>query len=151
MTGSRIELDGTISERDGQQFVNGRGFYGDGYTRIHRIEPHGFMSNPPAGAKGLLLSPNGDPDHAFVVGGEHPDHRPKGLPVGASALYDAAGNIIKLLGSDGAVFDFASRTVTLTAGGWTINGPVTINGDVTINGNVHASGSITDGDGDGGA
>ena len=71
MSGFRIELDGTIVERNGQQFMSGRSVYNDAYTRIHRIEPHGFMSNPIKGAKALLLSPNGDPDQAYLFGGEH--------------------------------------------------------------------------------
>ncbi len=150
MSGFRIELDGSNLERKGQQFVSGRGVYNDAFTRIHRIEPHGFASSPIKGAKALLFSPNGDPDQAYVIGGEHPSHRPVGLPGGAVALYDANGNIIKLIG-DEAIFDFGSRTATFTAGHWTISGDVTIKGNVTIIGNLNATGSITDGDGDGGA
>lgn len=150
MTGFRIELDGSITERNGQQFLSGRGVYNDAFTGIHRIEPHGFMSNPVKGAKALLLSPNGDPDQAYIIGGEHPSHRPAKLPGGATAIYDASGNIIKLVNSE-VVFDFASRTATFTAGSWMINGDVTIKGNVTVIGNLTASGSITDGDGDGGA
>lgn len=154
----RFEFDGRVEEKGGQQFVSGRGLYGDGFTRIHRVEPHGFASSPPKGSKGLIVST--DPDNAYVLGLEHPGHRPNDLPAGASAIYDAAGNIIKLLGGDGAVFDFASRTATLKAGNWTINAEsgvtinsptVTINGNVQLNGNLTASGSVTDGDGDGGA
>ena len=131
--------------------MSGRSLYNDAYTKIARIEPHGFMSNPPAGSIGLLFSPNGSADQAYIIGGEHPDHRPTGLPVGASAIYDMWGGIVKLI-TPGLVIDVGSRTATLTAnGGWTINGPVTINGDVAINGNLNATGSITDGDGDGGA
>ena len=150
MSGFRIELDGTIVERNGQQFMSGRSVYNDAYTRIHRIEPHGFMSNPIKGAKALLLSPNGDPDQAYLFGGEHPSHRPSGLPGGATAIYDSSGNIIKLVNSE-VIFDFQTRTATFTAGQWNINGGVTINGNVTVNGNLNATGSIIDGDGDGGA
>lgn len=151
MIGTRIELDGKVTERNGQQFLSGRGMHSDAFTEIHRIEPHGFMSNPIKGSIALGVSPNGDPDTTYILGGEHPEKRPKDLPGGAVALYDATGNIIKLIGS-GAVFDFGARTATFTAGNWTINCPaVTINGNVQINGNLNASGSITDGDGDGGA
>lgn len=159
MSGARIELDGVVTEEGGQQFLSGRGTFSDGYTNVHRIEPHGFMSNPVKGAKALLLSPNGNPDEAYIVGGEHPEHRPAGLPAGAAALYDASGNIIKLIGS-GAVFDFGSREATLTAGDWTINcssgvtinsPTVTVNGNIQLNGSLSATGSVTDGDGDGGA
>ena len=150
MSGYRAELDGVIAERDGQQFLSGRTLYNRAFTRVHHIEPHGFMSNPIKGAKALILSPNGDPDQAYLFGGEHPSHRPSGLPGGATAIYDASGSIIKLVNSE-VVFDFQSKTATFTAGQWTINGDVTIKGNVTIIGNLNATGSITDGDGDGGA
>ncbi len=150
MSGFRIELDGSFKERGGQQFMSGHGLFNDAFTDIHRIEPHGFMSNPIKGAKALLLSPNGDPDQAYLFGGEHPGHRPRGLPGGATAIYDSSGSIIKLVNSE-VVFDFQSKAATFTAGQWTINGDVTIKGNVTIIGNLNATGSITDGDGDGGA
>jgi phage gp45-like len=150
MSGKRIELDGTVAHKGGQQFVNGRALFSDGYTRIHRIESAGFASYPIAGGKGLLLSPNGDADQAYVLGGEHPDHRPD-LPKGGTAIYDHNGNIMKLVMS-GLVIDVGSRTVTVNAGGgWTLNGDMTVNGDIHLNGNLTATGSVIDGDGDGGA
>ncbi|WFS01585.1 phage baseplate assembly protein domain-containing protein [Rhizobium tumorigenes] len=150
MSGERFEFNGRLLHREGQQFVDGRGFFNSGYTRIHRIETAGFASMPIKGAKGLLLAPNGDPDHAFIFGGEHPGHRPD-LTDGGTAIYDHNGGIVKLIAA-GIVIDVAARTATLTAnGGWTINGPVTINGDVQVNGNITASGSVVDGDGNNGA
>ncbi|MBB2841470.1 UNVERIFIED_ORG: phage gp45-like [Rhizobium etli] len=143
MSGRRIELDGENVEKGGQQFVSGRALFNDGYSRIHRIEPHGFASMPVKGAKALLLAPNGDADQAFVVGGEHPGHRPADLPGGGTAIYDATGNIIKFVGS-GIVIDAASRTVTVTAGTWTLTGNFVLNGNLEVNGNIHASGSIID-------
>lgn len=150
MSGRRFEFDGTVEEKGGQQFVNGRAAFGDGYSRVHRIEPHGFASSPPKGSKGLILSPNGNPDEAYVLGGEHPEKRPGNLPGGGTAIYDATGNIIKLVGS-GIVVDVASRTVTITAGTWTLTGNAVINGNLQVNGNVNVSGSVVDGDGNNGA
>jgi phage gp45-like len=150
MSGERIELDGNVTHKGGQQFVYGRGFFNSGYSRIHRLEPAGFASYPIKGANGLLFAPNGDADQAYVLGGEHPGHRPN-IPYGATALYDHNGGIIKLI-MTGMVIDVQGRTATLTAGGgWTINGPTVFNGNMQVNGNINASGSITDGDGDGGA
>ncbi|CAD7036347.1 hypothetical protein RHAB21_02513 [Pseudorhizobium halotolerans] len=134
MSGKRFEFDGSIDERGGQQFVSGRGVYGDGYTRIHRIEPHGFMSNPIKGAKGLLISPNGNPDEAYVLGGEHPEKRPAGLPGGSSAIYDANGNIISLVGTK----------IRLVAPLFEFVGDVTIKGNLNVDGNIHATGTIID-------
>lgn len=146
----RIEYDGREDVRGGQQFVSGRGPHGDGWTRIHRIESHGFASSPVKGAKGLLLPSPADPEVAFVLGLESPGLRPTNLPAGGTAIYDAAGNIMKFIG-DGIVVDVAGRTITTTAGDWVLNGPATINGDLTVNGNINCSGSVVDGDGNNGA
>lgn len=117
MSGKRIELDGENIEKGGQQFVSGRGFYRDAHTRVHRIEPHGFISQPVKGAKALLLAPNGDDDQAYVLGGEHPSHRPGNIPNGGAAIYDAHGNIIKAVMGDGIVVDVAGDAYTITKGG----------------------------------
>lgn len=146
----RFEFDGRVDERNGQQFVSGRAAYGDGWTNIHRIEPHGFASMPVKGAKGLILPSQYDPELAFVLGLESPGNRPKDLPSGGVAIYDSTGNIMKLIG-DGIVVDVADRTITTTAGDWVLNGPATINGDLTVNGNINCSGSVVDGDGNNGA
>jgi phage gp45-like len=111
----RFDFDGTFEESGGQQFVSGRGMKGDAFTRVHRVEPHGFMSNPPAGSKGVVLSPH--PDQSYVLGLEHPSHRPAGLPPGASALYDANGNIIKVVMGDGVVIDASGASIILRKGG----------------------------------
>lgn len=148
----RFEFDGRVEEKGGQQFVSGRGFYNDGFTRIHRIEPHGFASSPPRGAKGLLLS--GDPDQAFVLGLEHPGHRPTGLPAGGTAFYDAHGNVTKYLMGDGVTIDVAGNSYAVRKGGVTFTvsaSGVAIVGNVTVQGNVSVSGSVTDGDGNNGA
>ncbi|OWV94273.1 hypothetical protein ATY81_12540 [Rhizobium sp. R72] len=143
MIGKRIELDGANVEKGGQQFVNGRAFAKDGYTRIHRIEPAGFASSPVKGAKAYLIAANGDADQAFVFGGEHPGHRPGDLPPGATALYDHNGNVIKLW-MDEVIMDFGNRTITMTGGEWKIAGNVTITGNLEVAGNIHATGSIID-------
>lgn len=151
MRASLFEYDGRIKEDKGQQFLSGRGLYNDGYSEIRRLEPHGFYSSPIAKSQGLLIAPNGNMDEAYLIGVDHPEKRPSGLPAGASALYDANGNIIKLIG-DGVVMDFQSNTATFTAGPWTINVPtMTINGNVQVNGNITCSGSVLDGDGNNGA
>lgn len=155
---TRFEFDGTVEHEGGQQFVSGQGYGGDRWKRMHRPGEHGFASYPVQGGQGVLMNQRGNRESAYVFGSEDPRLRPD-LPMGGSALYDHLGNIIKLIGDGGAVFDFASRTATFTAGDWTINapngvtinGPLTVNGDVTLDGNLSATGSVIDGDGDGGA
>lgn len=115
----RFDFDGRLEEKGGQQFVSGRGMYGDGYTRIHRPEPHGFISSPPAGSKGLLLPSPNNPDFAVVLGVEHPGHRPADIPGGGSALYDASGNIIKVVMGDGIMVDVTGTAFQIRKGGVT--------------------------------
>lgn len=134
MSIKRIELDGSNEERGGQQFVSGRGLFKDAYTGVHRVEPHGFMSMPVKGAKALLLSPPHDPDQAYVVGGEHPSHRPKDIPGGGTAIYDAGGNIISLVGTK----------IRLVAPLFEFVGNFQLQGDMEVTGNIHATGSIID-------
>jgi phage gp45-like len=37
------------------------------------------------------------PIGSSAIGFEHKDHRPKNLPVGGTALYDATGKILKIV------------------------------------------------------
>jgi len=147
MSGRRIELDGENIEKDGQQFVSGRGLYNDGYTRIHRIEPHGFASMPIKGAKAFLLQPNEDADQAYVFGGEHPAHRPADLPGGGTAIYDSSGNIVSLVGtsirvkSGGVLMVISPTGVAITGGTVTHNGKDI--GHTHRHGGVTAGGDIT--------
>ncbi len=137
---TRMILDGTLDHRGGQQFADGKGYAGDILENVHRLETHGFASHPVKGGIGLLFQSRGNRDSAYFIGGENPALRPD-VPQGGKAIYDDKGNIIKLFGDDGATFDFSTRTATLTAGGWTINGPVTINGDLMVNGNISNTGT----------
>lgn len=151
MRAALFEFDGRIKEEKGQQFLSGRGFYNDGYTEVRRLEPHGFYSSPPAKSQGLVIAPNDDLDHAFLLGVDHPEKRPSGLPPGSSALYDGNGNIIKLIGN-GLVVDMQSNTITITSGSWMVTAPeITFNGNLTVNGNIVSTGTITDSDGNNGA
>ena len=71
--------------------------YADEVLRLgHRVQPFGLTSHPPTGAHGLALLVNGRPDQSVFLGIEHPDHRPRSIPAGTTALYNAHGDIIKL-------------------------------------------------------
>lgn len=113
----RFEYDGREEVRNGQQFVSGRAAYGDGWTRIHRIEPHGYASSPVKGAKGLILPSSQDQELAFVMGLESPGHRPADLPAGGTAIYDAAGNVTKYVMGDGVTVDVAGNAYVIRKGG----------------------------------
>jgi phage baseplate assembly protein V len=151
MSAELFEYDGRIKQEGGQQFLSGRGLFGDGSTNIRRIQQHGFYSSPPAGSQGLRISPNGNPDEAYLFGIEHHDHQPTGIPIGGTAIYDANGNIIKMVG-DGLTVDMQSNEIIITSGNWTVTAPtLTINANMQLNGNLVCSGTIIDGDGNNGA
>lgn len=140
MNARQIVLDGRIRDSKGRQFVTGQGHYGDGFSEILRIQNFGLASVPPPGARGIILPLGGNEDQAVFIGGDHGEFYPAGLPAGASALYDSTGNIVKVIGGGGLVVDVASRTITITAGQWTLNGNATIDGDLHVTGNITADG-----------
>jgi len=96
---TRMELDGKVEHRRGQQFVDGKGFAGDGFERVHRPEPHGFASHPVKGGIVTVLSARGNRDSAYALGGENPSLRPE-LPSGGTAIYDHVGNIVSIVEAD---------------------------------------------------
>lgn len=149
----RFDFDGRLEERNGQQFVSGRGAYGDGWTNIHRPEPHGFASSPVKGAKGLILPSRYDPELAFVLGLESPGHRPGDLPAGGTAIYDAAGNVTKYVMGDGVTVDVAGSAYVIRKGGVSLTisaeGVAIEGGQVTHNGknigDTHTHGGVLTG------
>lgn len=147
MTIRQIVLDGRVTHEKGRQFVNGAGHFGDGFSKILRIEPWGYASVPVQGARGIVVPLGGNADMGVFLGGESGSYRPSGLPAGASALYDANGNVLKLIGT-GLVVDVPGKAITITGGAWTLNASsatlncdVTVNGDLQVNGNIGATGA----------
>lgn len=89
-----------------------------------------------------------------MLGLESPGHRPADLPAGGTAIYDAAGNVMKYVMGDGVTVDVAGNAYVIRKGGVSLTisaDGVAIEGNVTINGNVNVSGSVVDGDGNNGA
>lgn len=80
-----------------QQLVHMRGLAGEEFTKVYRAQPHGLSSVPPKESEALLLTLGGRSDRAVMIGGEHRDRRPKGLPAGAVAIYGADGEIVSLV------------------------------------------------------
>jgi phage baseplate assembly protein V len=99
-----------------QQKMKLRGLKSEELDEIVRILPHGFSSNPPVDAEGIILSLGGRSDRALVLGIEHKDHRPKNLPLGTSILYDDKGNVIFVKGSDGIFIDAKEGKVYVKPG-----------------------------------
>lgn len=123
---TRIEFDGTVEHRDGQQFVAGKGFAGDRFERAHRPEPHGFASWPVKGGIGMVLGARGRRDAAYVLGGENPALRPA-LALGGTAIYDHAGNIVSIVQAELRIVHAAK--VTISAPEIVLDGLVKLGGD----------------------
>lgn len=84
-----------VDDSGDAQIVKAEGYKGEAFTQVRRSQPHGFSSNPPAGAVGEFAR-LGSSDRVVALGFETPS-RPKNLPPGASAFYNAFGIIWKLL------------------------------------------------------
>lgn len=96
---TRMELSGKVDHRRGQQFIDGKGYAGDLFEKVHRIEPHGFASHPVAGGIAAVLSARGARDSAYALGGENPTLRPD-VAMGGAAIYDHTGNIVSVVQKD---------------------------------------------------
>jgi phage gp45-like len=125
---TRMRLDGRVDHRRGQQFISGRGFAGDAFEEVHRVEPHGFASHPVKGGIATVLSARGGRDSAYAFGGENPELRPKGddLTAGGTAIYDADGNIVSIVGR--ALTIRHSGTVHIKAATIILEGDVRLGG-----------------------
>lgn len=85
----------SVDDSGGLQKITVRGFAGEEFSEVVRAQTHGVSSHPPAGAVGTFLR-HGSSDRLTALGFETPG-RPKDLPAGATALYNADGTIWKLL------------------------------------------------------
>lgn len=93
---TRMLLDGQVRHEHGQQFLGGKGFAGEKFPRVHRVEPHGFTSHPVSGGIATLMHSRGNRDSAYAFGGANPSLVPE-LPQGGTALYDHLGNIVRVV------------------------------------------------------
>lgn len=92
----RFELTDTADEGD-QQILAGKGLPGEEFAKVARVQPFGFASAVPDGAHGLGVAVNGRRDEVAVLGLEVPAKRPRNLPKGVSAVYNAFGILWRLL------------------------------------------------------
>ncbi|QEL26158.1 hypothetical protein FQV39_28770 [Bosea sp. F3-2] len=77
------------------QKLTAEGYAGERFSEVQRPQAHGFSSHPPEGAIGTFLR-MGSSDRLMALGYEMPS-RPRNLPPGVPALYNADGTIWKLL------------------------------------------------------
>jgi phage gp45-like len=64
---------------------------------IVRIQGHGITSHAPKESEGVGIPLGGRADRLMILGLEHKDKRPKNLPEGGVALYDADGKVLKIV------------------------------------------------------
>jgi len=101
-----------VDDSGTQQILDLAGLYGEKPKRVLRVLPHGFTSNPPAGSDGLGLALGGRSDRLAYLDGGHEKHRPKNLPQGGAAIYDAYGKIIKVI-EDETEIDAGGKPVVI--------------------------------------
>lgn len=107
--GTVVEVDDAAS----LQFLRRmRGSAGELPERVPRFQDHGITSNPPAGSEGLLGSLGGRSGRLFALGFQHKDLRPRELPPGGVALYDADGKVLKIV-KDEIDLDAGGKPVTI--------------------------------------
>jgi len=92
----RTELRETQDDGD-LQTVTLYGVGGEELTRVHRVQPFGLSSHPPAGAHGIGAALHGRRDLAVVLGLEHAQFRPRATQIGGTVLYDMYGSAVSLV------------------------------------------------------
>ena len=126
-----------VDDSSTEQYTSAAGFEDETWAKVMRIQPHGFSSHPVKDSHALGVAIGGRRDMLLLLGGEHPDHRPKNIGEGNTALYNSTpGTGINLtgqnigIGADGALtitvpsvtFTCGGTTVVIDAGGVTVTG-----------------------------
>jgi len=146
----------SLDDSGPQQLVQVTGLAGQTIGDAVRSQHYGFSSYPPAGAEGLALLLGGGMDRAHALGMEHPQYRPKNLPMGGSIHYDNAGNYVKIVGAaltinhgTKIVLQVGGNSLTIDAAGFHFAG-----GEIDHDGHLidktHVHTLVTPGGGDSG-
>ncbi|MBN9459064.1 MAG: phage baseplate assembly protein [Bosea sp.] len=106
---SRGRLMGSDDSGDYQK-ITARGFAREELEGIVRHQQFGLSSNPGPGSEGLLLRLGGRAERTIAILFELLGARPRSLPVGATALYNAFGLVWKLL-ADKADLDHGGKNL----------------------------------------
>lgn len=103
---------GTVVETDDsgtQQILKRmRGLASEAPEDVYRPQAHGFSSHAPSGSEGLFAALGGRSDRLVALGYEHKDKRPRNLPEGGVAIYDADGKVLKIV-KDGTDWNNGKR------------------------------------------
>ena len=88
-----------------------QGLASEVFSDVYRAQPHGFSSHAPKGSEGFFHALGGRSDRLIALGFEHKDKRPRNLPEGGVALYDADGKLLRMI-KDGTDWDFGAKPFT---------------------------------------
>lgn len=102
-----------VDDSGEQQLVDLMNLAGDMPKKVYRPQDHGFSSNPPVNSEGWVAAMAGRSDKIVYIDGGHKDHRPRNLPIGGTALYDADGKILKII-KDGTTYDAGGKPLTIS-------------------------------------
>ncbi len=125
------------------QTVTALGHAGEQIEGALHIQPHGFSTNPPVGSHGVGLRIRGESDLAVFLGFQDPTSRPKKLPTGERAFYNAGSVLLQTSGDDlnlsqKGTFTLSIKSLVLKCGEVTVtidgNGLAVTGGKVTHNG-----------------
>lgn len=119
------------------QLITATGMKGQRFTKVGRNQPFGFSSHAPPRSIGTFLAMNGRPDQVWALGFEHPQHRPRNLDPGFTAVYNAHGDIISLV----------EREIRVVTGTLKITGDLVLEGTFTHTGDYAQTGVHTDNNG----
>lgn len=114
---------------------------------VEHFEPYGFTSHPKGGAEGVVLFPDGDRSHGFLVVVADRRYRLTGLREGEVALHDDQGQKVHLT-RDGIVIDGAGLPILVhNTPEVTLDTPqVRMTGNLQVDGDITATGDISDHD-----
>jgi phage gp45-like len=118
-----------VDDSGPQQLLNLQGLAADFPRNVVHIFPHGFSSNSPLNAEGILKSLGGRSDRAMFIGGEHPQYRQRNLPSGNAVLYDDQGNVVWMKGAGGVTIQTAAGEIAISSA---VKISIQANGDITV-------------------
>lgn len=124
-----------------ENYLDLTGLAGHSPTKVLHIQPHGFSSVPMSDAHLIGLRMGLHDDMLVALGGEKGSLKPTSLGAGNTAIYNADGSIMKLIGKNGAInadgdFAVTVKSFTIKCGGVTLsitNSGVAITGGTVTN------------------
>lgn len=112
--GKLLEYDATGS----QHLARISGLKGEELTGVVRLQQFGQSSSPPIGSHVVFVRMGGASERATILGIDHADYGPRDLAAGEKAVFDKAGNEVRL--ANGGLTVKGASKVTVSVGGMTV-------------------------------